>query len=273
MAANISFKQQCPSCEAMVTIRDDNLIGKKIDCPKCKYRFVVEEPAEEEDEFEEEEAPAKKKGKAAKGKAGKRRDDDDDDDRPRGKKEGGSKKLVLGLVIGGAALLLLIAAGVLLIMNMGGSADTKKSTPTASTGTKGASPAVQNKEEEDNPPKDDKKKEEAPKSSDMAATNLLPNDTEMVVNIMPQELLASPLGRTAFDTPGAFQRSQFQNTFGFPLDDLERVLAATNLAQKWNFFVIRASKPMKPDAVKKALHLKKADDSSAGQEYFTIASE
>jgi len=61
MAANISFKQQCPSCEAMVTIRDDNLIGKKIDCPKCKYRFVVEEPAEEEDEFEEEEAPAKKK--------------------------------------------------------------------------------------------------------------------------------------------------------------------------------------------------------------------
>ena len=48
----------------MVTIKDDSLIGKKIDCPKCKYRFVVEEPVdEEEEEFEEEEAPAKKKGK------------------------------------------------------------------------------------------------------------------------------------------------------------------------------------------------------------------
>src|SRR4029077_1703293 len=122
MAANISFKQQCPSCEAMVTIRDDSLIGKKIDCPKCKYRFVVEEPAEEEDEFEEEEAPPKKKGKAVKGKAGKRRDDDDDDDddRPRGKKEGGSKKLVLGLVIGGAALLPSVAAGGVFFINKGG---------------------------------------------------------------------------------------------------------------------------------------------------------
>src|SRR5438445_570404 len=44
MAAT-SFKQQCPSCEAMVPVRDPNLIGRKIDCPKCKYRFVVEEPA------------------------------------------------------------------------------------------------------------------------------------------------------------------------------------------------------------------------------------
>src|SRR4029077_10142702 len=134
--------------------------------------------------------------------------------------------------------------------------------------------AAQNKEDDDSASKDDKKKEEAPKSSgDAVATNLLPNDTEFVLNIMPQEFLASPLGRTAFDTPGAFQRSQFQSTFGFPLDDLERVLAAANLAQKWNFFVVRTSKPVKPDAVKKALHLKKADDSPAGFEYFTIASE
>ena len=25
-------------------IRDEALIGKKVECPKCKYRFVVEEP-------------------------------------------------------------------------------------------------------------------------------------------------------------------------------------------------------------------------------------
>src|SRR5262245_27157984 len=47
MAAKTSFKQQCPSCETMVPIKDGSLIGKKIDCPKCKYRFVVEEPADE----------------------------------------------------------------------------------------------------------------------------------------------------------------------------------------------------------------------------------
>src|SRR5437899_1140481 len=59
MAAGTSFKQQCPSCEAMVPIRDPGLIGRKIDCPKCKYRFVVEEPAGDE---EEDAAPVKKKG-------------------------------------------------------------------------------------------------------------------------------------------------------------------------------------------------------------------
>src|SRR5436305_7690586 len=63
MAATAGFKQQCPSCEAMVPIRDPALIGRKIDCPKCKYRFVVESP--EQPEAEEEEAPAKgaRKGK------------------------------------------------------------------------------------------------------------------------------------------------------------------------------------------------------------------
>ena len=53
MAIKSSFKQQCPSCEAMVPIRDPKLIGRKIDCPKCKYRFVVEEPDDEVDEVED----------------------------------------------------------------------------------------------------------------------------------------------------------------------------------------------------------------------------
>jgi hypothetical protein len=39
-----SYKQPCPSCEAMVSIKDASLVGKKIDCPKCKYRFQVEKP-------------------------------------------------------------------------------------------------------------------------------------------------------------------------------------------------------------------------------------
>src|SRR5437879_3920810 len=44
MAISASFKQQCPSCEALVPIKDGSMIGKKVDCPKCKYRFVVEDP-------------------------------------------------------------------------------------------------------------------------------------------------------------------------------------------------------------------------------------
>jgi flagellar basal body-associated protein FliL len=48
MAIAVAFRQQCPSCEALVPVKDTGMVGKKIDCPKCKYRFVVEAPAEKE---------------------------------------------------------------------------------------------------------------------------------------------------------------------------------------------------------------------------------
>src|SRR6266404_6010010 len=65
MATTASFKQQCPSCEAMVPIRDPNLVGRKIDCPKCKYRFEVKAPPEED---KDDEKPTKN-GKATNGKS------------------------------------------------------------------------------------------------------------------------------------------------------------------------------------------------------------
>src|SRR5213593_3443115 len=63
MAIQSSFKQQCPSCDHPVTIKDADLVGKKIDCPKCKYRFVVEEPGDEP-------ALKKKPDKSPAGKSG-----------------------------------------------------------------------------------------------------------------------------------------------------------------------------------------------------------
>ena len=39
-----SFNVPCPSCEADVLVKNDSLIGKKIDCTKCKYRFKVPDP-------------------------------------------------------------------------------------------------------------------------------------------------------------------------------------------------------------------------------------
>src|SRR6266566_318297 len=120
MAAT-TFKQQCPSCEAMVPIRDPKLIGRKIDCPKCKYRFVVEEPADESDEAAV--GGGKKNGKAqqavtarrpvnARGAVGAtagagRRDAEEDDDRPAPKKGGNSTVLILGIGLGAVALILL----------------------------------------------------------------------------------------------------------------------------------------------------------------------
>src|SRR5215831_1281763 len=40
-----SFKVPCPSCENPVLITNSSQVGTKVECPKCKYRFKVEEPA------------------------------------------------------------------------------------------------------------------------------------------------------------------------------------------------------------------------------------
>ena len=119
MATSTGFKQQCPSCEAMVPIRDTKLVGKKIDCPKCKYRFVVEEPAPEE----EEEAPARsgKKTDAGKGKAAAKAEKGDKE-----KKEGSNKTLGIVLVVVALALL---GAGGYFIFIAGGSDEQKPAAP------------------------------------------------------------------------------------------------------------------------------------------------
>src|SRR5262245_11191736 len=44
MAVHVAFKVQCPTCQAAVPIKDESLIGKKVECPKCKDRFVVQSP-------------------------------------------------------------------------------------------------------------------------------------------------------------------------------------------------------------------------------------
>src|SRR5262249_58295563 len=73
MAISAGFKQACPSCEALVPIKDARMIGRKIDCPRCKYRFVVEEPAaaaKDEDADAADEAIQDRSAKTAKnGKA------------------------------------------------------------------------------------------------------------------------------------------------------------------------------------------------------------
>src|SRR5262245_16105912 len=118
MAANTSFKVQCPSCEAMIPVRDPNLVGKKIDCPKCKYRFVVEDP----NGADEGDADAPKGAKVARG-AGKAKFK---------KKAGGNNMIVLGSVLGVVAVAILGVVGWLVFGGSGGSGK-PASGPVAST--------------------------------------------------------------------------------------------------------------------------------------------
>ena len=86
MAVVPTFKQQCPSCEAMISIKE-TMIGKKVECTKCKDKFIAEKP----DDEDEPKASVKKDAKTGVKKttevgAGKRpkveivEDDDEDED-------------------------------------------------------------------------------------------------------------------------------------------------------------------------------------------------
>lgn len=280
MAANTGFKQQCPSCDALVPIKDESLIGRKIDCPKCKHRFKVEDPDDEGDAGADDDKPAKK-GKAdesvtakrpvngksvAKKGVGRRRDEDDedeDDEEERGapaKKSGGGKpnKMVLGLALAGVAVVLLGVAAFLAFS--GGDSGKKTATGPNTTPPPPAPSAVVEKKEEP-------KVEAGPSLADIS--NMLPNETQVVINISVPELTKSTIGQAAFNTPGAFESSTLDRKLGVPMNDIERVIVAANKAQDWVFCVVRTveGKTINLDRVKAALHLKPGDAPVQGQDY------
>jgi flagellar basal body-associated protein FliL len=287
-----SFKQQCPSCEAWVPIRDANLIGRKIDCPKCKYRFVVEEPSAAADEQEEAAEPASKRskgkpteavtaklpagGKAA-GKPGSKRSRSDADDaeatpkKGRRKAAGMSPKLVVGLVLGLVGIVLLGVVGFFMF-------NSSESGSTTGGGGGGAAPAAgatapvadaaAPAEGAGEAPKDAKSPAVLSRDSDLA-TNLLPNDSDVIININFREVLGSPVGRAAFESAGAFRRDVLDQTLGFHLADLDRVLLTGNAAKSSSFWVLHSTRPFPVDGVKNAFGVKPGPESPIqGQEYF-----
>jgi hypothetical protein len=279
MAAPAGFKQQCPSCEALVPIRDPRLIGKKIDCPKCKYRFVVEDPAslvEEEDEPKP--RPAKKAAPARAGaaKAGprRRRGEDEDEDRPRPKrKKGGSNTLVLGLGLAGVAVVLLGVGGWLLFnrpSSTGGGGSTPGTPGPGAVADAGAPGDPENPE----PPREEAKGGSVT-APGLEVSNLLPNGTDTVINVNVKDLVPSTLGRALFDTPGAFTEESVQQWLGIPLRAIDRVVSAESLKDRWTFTVLRTNKPIPTEAVLHRLGLnqdsaKPPDGPIQGQDYYLM---
>ncbi|HEY7426925.1 MAG TPA: DUF1559 domain-containing protein [Gemmataceae bacterium] len=278
MAAKISFKQQCPSCEAMVPIRDPKLVGRKIDCPKCKYRFVVEEPVEDEDEDEEEaDVPAKKKGgaaaitnkKPANGKAGPQRRGDDEDDEDEGKPAkkpsgGGSGIMIVGIGLAAVAVLALAIGAWLLF---GGDKDPKTKSlggPVANNAPQGNGGEVK----QENPQGDQGPKEPKPRVEDV--TNLLPNDAQVVLNLPLRQLLSNgAVKRAALLTHGAFRDADFQRTWGIPSTEVRRVVLGVNAEKKTVFSVMRTGRPLKEDQVVAGLKLK-AETPIGGMNYYLL---
>lgn len=280
------FKQKCPSCDEAILIKDRKQIGKKIDCPNCKFRLVVEdpEPVEEVEVVEEGDAkpaaagkpgaaptkkpaaPAGAKGvPAAKPPAGAKPakkpslDDDEDDGRPRKKKrkkDSASAVLVVGIAVAVCALGLLGVAGyfVFLADGSGKSANRNTGRPRDPEETKPAT-------EPEVPPD--------PSQRQVEPTNLLPNDTEGVVHLHVNQLYRSLVGRAAFETPGAFPPKWIENKLGLKIDEVDDLILAESFSKNWAFCVLRTRKPIETAALKDKLALTPAEGGSVkGQEYF-----
>lgn len=237
MATGSSFKQQCPSCEAMVPIRDRKLIGKKVDCPNCKYRFVVEEPAANGDETEIEDRPkAKRKGAAAEAKP-----------KFKAKKPGksGSGVMIMGGVLTVVAVGLLGVGAYYIFFKPDGD---KRPTGQVNI-TTGSTQQNTNPNSNIGP---------GPVVAGFDLSNLLPNDSQIVIDAKVKGLLQSPVGSAAFFTPGAFNKQVRDGMIGMPIGDIERLLYADNETQGWQFLVLRTGNKLPVDDLKTKLGLQPA---------------
>lgn len=275
-----SFKQQCPSCEAMVLVKDSSQVGKKIDCPRCKYRFVVEAPKQAKESPEE--APGdngdteikdetktkpnsnqavttKKPGPAPaaptiRKKAGPRKAEEADEAKPKKKKQQSSGSMVLVLGIGmSVCAVLLLGFGAYVIFAPPEKEDRGRTQTSRET----------RKVIDTEPEK---------KTGVVLAelTNLLPNDTQGILHFNIKDLVNGAVGRAAFETAGAFPYEFVEHRFGLRAKEVDQVIVAQNFTKDWVFAAIRTSKPINPDELKKNLNLQAAKDSPyRGQEYFT----
>jgi hypothetical protein len=274
MATTAAFKQQCPSCETLVAIRDPKFIGRKIDCPKCKYRFVVEPPAEADDE--DDAKPGRKgkadarvtakrppNGKAATKPAVRRRGEEDEDEDDRGgtpaakKKGGGSNSMVLGVGLAVVAVGLLVVGVLALTGVLGG--DDKKTTSPPVTGV----------------PAPDQPGEPEPKAPDRSLlaelnrlSNQLPNDSEAVFAVNLDKLMSSQLRRAAFDAAGALRPEYFTQMIGLSPESMAGLVRAENYTDQWAFNILRSKDRVRTEELVKALGGKPASSPVSRKEYF-----
>jgi hypothetical protein len=286
----------------MVPIKDPSFIGRKIDCPKCKYRFVVEDPSADEEAADEAEggapapqAPAKKGAKAtgvtakkpangqaapAKKKPGAKvsREAAAGPGEAAAKKKKPSMTLMLG--IGGAAVGVLLLTVCAYFLFFRGSSSTPPKSPPRNPG---GPPAVAkpNADNPANPGEGDQAPEGGAKAAVTASpaadvTNLLPGDAEAVMSINVDRLVNSSVREAAFFTPGAFRPDAFQSVMGFPVEKMVRVVWSARhfgMPDGWQFSVVRTTTPVTLETLKNLKLVKDPKSPIEGHDFYTVTGE
>ncbi len=251
-----SFKVPCPSCEATVLIKNPNLVGTKVECPKCKYRFKVEAPKEDTPKGEEKPSKDEKTDKSGAAAAAPTDGEGKKKKKTDGKK---NKKVLIGVGLGVVALALLGLAFFALtggedkpISKGGGGGTPPRSLggPVSSgTGQDPANPGT-NEEKKDTPPP------KAPPipSSTKDPTNLLPAKSIAVYRFDLGKIRQTPLGGPLSDLA---IRDLFRSSMGFDLDQIDQYYhCVVGDKERAPFGLIRLKDPVaEKDALAKVVGL------------------
>lgn len=284
-----SFTVPCPSCESGVPVKGRGMIGKKIDCPKCKYRFTVPDPDAAADH-----APAA-------------------DETPQKKKKKGSPMVLVGVLLGVLAVGLLGIGGYFLFgtsdssssssssagrsqsprpavtpaaTQSGNPANTGTGQPPAGGGTGGTAepppggPAVPAPDEQLNvpgapvavkpatPPPEVEKLVPPDKMKD--PTNLLPGLTSAVFRVNMERVIQTPL-YNAFFEPQVLD--SFRNSLTFDAGEMQTVIITVVDPDRDPFVVIRTKSPVSSRKMFERLDLQRGPQAPIqGRDYFVIKS-
>jgi DNA-directed RNA polymerase subunit RPC12/RpoP len=362
MTAPSSFRERCPSCTKPVLIGNPGLVGRKIECPHCRHRFLLkgpdgfavkgppaasgiqkppalaarpappvddEEDEEEDEEWEDEEEDEDEENEDEdeededdeeeedeeddeeededdededdeyeedeEDDAGEDDEEDDEEDEededeiedeedeeedpvparmsafaplpPTPPKKSVSKVLKVGVPLAVVAVAALGVGGFVLFRGRG--------TPTAPRPLADIAKPIDPKSRDAivKPPDDPREQKAVPAADPgvLAAdvSNLLPNDTETVLDLPIPRLLGPAFKQAAFATPNAFSANAFRKTFGFPIEDVRRIVTAGSRAGDWIFSVVRTAKPVNEETL--VAHLRLVPGGKVGDlDYYVI---
>ena len=262
------FKQQCPSCEAMVSIKDETLVGKKTECTKCKFRFLVEAPSKGKPADDKKAPPVKSKASGKEAAAKAKQEIKKAESGQKGPKKAGAKNkqmLIIGGAVGGVALVAIVAA---MFLFSGGDDGAKSKPSMAQRQQRPAAPNGPNDKPEETPEEKPKEEEKAPvvaKSDgvDPDVSIRVPGDTKVLVFIQINNFFNSFFSKPLFNTPGAFNPKDFAKTFGIPLENIEQIMLARSsmladfnpLKKSWKMAILRSKEPFKKAHIEKSLSL------------------
>ena len=237
----------CPSCDADVPVAATASVGKKIECPKCKYRFPCPPPPGGDAEADE----PKGKGK------GKKAD----------KKKGGSTVLI-GAGLGVLAVAVLVGGAIFVLgdseeppksnPNGGGTVTpvpppqgltppppTVTTPPPTTTGSGNHGPKSGPSDPDVTPPPAGRPSAEVqrpPRSTPLPeVTNLIPGDAVGVYHVNTAQAVKTPLYRAFFDPT---IRDLFQDSFFFRSELISGYVHAVVGPDRDPFVVLRTESPV-----------------------------